>query len=100
MGLLNLFSKTTPTLPPLPAGSFTVDRGAAILASTVPSSFPPELVEDLAQQVLACFREAAEAREPLSELHVSYPSLKLSAREMRGGAILFLSPQTPYAPTK
>jgi hypothetical protein len=34
---------------------------------------------------------------PLAELSIHYPSLTISARELRGGAMLFLSPKTPYA---
>jgi len=31
-------------------------------------------------------------------LIINYPSLKITARELRGGAIVFLSPRTPYGP--
>jgi len=100
MGLLNLFRKPAPPLLRLPAGSLTVDRDGEVLASTVSSAFPAELVSAITQKVLATFHGAAEAQLPLAELKVDYPSLKITARELRGGAILFLSPQTPYAPSK
>jgi hypothetical protein len=98
MGLLNFFAKPAPTLLRLPSGSFSVDREGSVLTSTLPSSFPAGLVKDIAQQVRGAFEEAAEAQLPLTELNIHYPSLKISARELRGGAIVFLSPKAPRSP--
>ena len=98
MGLLTLFSKPAPTLLRLPSGSFTVDREGKVLIGTLPSSFPVGLVKDIAEQVLGSFREAEVAQLPLSLLTINYPTLKITAREMRGGAIVFLSSQAPYSP--
>ena len=98
MGLLNLFSKTAPTVLRLPSGSFTVDREGAVLTSTLPSSFPASTVRDIAQKVRAAFGEAAAAQLPLAELIINYPSLKIAARELRGGLIVFLTPRTPSSP--
>ncbi len=98
MGLLNLFAKPAPTILRLPSGSFTVDREGCVLTGTLPSSFPLATVKDIAQQVRAAFREAAAAQLPLAELTINYPSLKISARELRGGAIIYLSPKTPASP--
>ena len=92
MGLLTLFSKSPPALLRLPSGSFSVDSKGTVLSGTLPSSFPTELVHDIGQQVLGAFREAVTAQLPLSELIIQYPSLKITAREMRGGAMVFLSP--------
>jgi hypothetical protein len=97
MGLLSLFSKPAPTLVRLPTGSFTVDREGAIVVATLPSSFPDALVHDIGEQVLACFREATVAQLPLSEIIINYPSLKITARELRGGAIVYLAAKAPYA---
>jgi hypothetical protein len=36
----------------------------------------------------------------LDELIVYYPALKITARELRGGAIVYLSPQTLAGPVK
>ena len=77
----------------LPSGSFTVDREGAVIVGTLPSSFPLEVVKDISVQILAGFREAADAQLPLSELVIHYPSLKITAKELRGGAIIFLSPK-------
>jgi len=94
MGVLNFFSKTSAALMPLPSGSFTVDREGRMLASTLPQAFPAELAEDIAVQVLFAFRSAQSARITLHEVIVRYANLKLNARELRGGAIIFLVPQT------
>src|SRR5262245_38792108 len=94
MGLLNLFSKSEPALLRLPAGSFTIDRTGSVVTGTLPSNFPQELVGEIARSVLAAFREAGPAQLALSELTIDYPSLRISARELRGGAIVFLSPKT------
>jgi hypothetical protein len=98
MGLLSLFAKPAPTLVRLPSGSFTVDREGCVLMGTLPSSFPSSLVKDIAGQVRAAFGEAAAAQLPLGEVIIHYPSLKISARELRGGAIIFLSPKAPASP--
>jgi hypothetical protein len=98
MGLLSRFTKPAPTLVRLPSGSFTVNREGAVLVGTLPSSFPAALVTDIARQVLAVFREGAAAQLPLSEIVINYPSLKIAARELRGGAIIFLSTKGPYSP--
>jgi hypothetical protein len=100
MGLLSLFVRSAPTLLRLPSGSFTVDREGCVLMGTLPSSFPVSLVKDIARQVLAAFGEAAAAQLPLAELVINYPSLRITARELRGGAIVFLSPQTPSSPMR
>lgn len=98
MGLLSLFAKPAPALLRLPSGSFTVDREGTLLTSTLPSSFPTNLVKEIARQMRAAFSEAAAAHLPLAELVVNYPSLKITARELRGGAIIYLAPSAPRSP--
>ena len=95
MGFLNFFPKETP-LVRLPSGSFTVDRSGSIVTSTVSSSFSQEVVREIAEQVLSAFREAHEAQLPLSQLMIDYTSFKISASELRGGAVVFLLPKTPF----
>lgn len=99
MARLNLFAKRAPTLLRLPEGSFTVDREGRVLVSTVPQHFPPALIEQLAGLVVTAFRQAEAARFPLDELILNYSSLKITARALRGGALVFLTPQTPITPT-
>jgi hypothetical protein len=100
MGLLNLFAKPAPMLVRLPSGSFTVDRDGRVLTGTLPSSFPASLVKEIAHQVRATFGEAAAAQLPLAELVVNYPSLRIAARELRGGAIVYLSAKAPSSPMR
>jgi hypothetical protein len=97
MGFLNLLSKRgsgASTLVRLPTGSFTVDPGGRTVASTLPQSFPAQQVRQIADLILATFRSAREANIPLTELIVDYATLKLTARELRGGAIIFLAPRS------
>jgi hypothetical protein len=95
MGLLNLLTRRSPStaLVRLPTGSFTLDPGGRIVASTLPRSFPAARVQQIGALVLATFQSAREARIPLTELIVDYSALKLTARELRGGAIIFLAPR-------
>ncbi len=96
MGLLSLFSKPSPALQLLPTGSMTVDRNCHVLASTISSSCPPDLIQDIASQILRLFREARKAQTPLSELTLNFASLQITARELRGGAIIFLTSKHPF----
>lgn len=93
MGLLNIFNKPAePSLMRLPTGSFTVDPGGRLITSTLPRAFAAAHAAEMAQAVLSAFRLAQEAQVPLTEITVNFSALKLTARELRGGAIIFLSP--------
>jgi len=92
MGLLNLFGKSEPTLLALPMGSFTVDREGEILASTVPSAYPREQIQEIAKRILRSFSAAQDANLSVAELNIDYPGLRITARELRGGAVVFLAP--------
>ena len=94
MGLLSLFTKSsTPNLIRLPSGSFTILPDGRIVASTLPQSFPTSHVKEIGKQVLAAFQSARSSSLPLTEIIVEYSSLKLTAKEMRGGAMIFLAPR-------
>jgi hypothetical protein len=94
MGLLNHFIKPAESrLTRLPSGSFTVDSEGRIITYTLPQSFPRACMHDIGRTVLSYFRGANQAEMRVRELVVNYPALKLSARELRGGAIIFLAPQ-------
>jgi hypothetical protein len=94
MGLLTFFPRPpTLNLVRLPNGSFTVDRGGKILVSTLPHSFPESWTEEIGKLVVATFRAAQAAQLPLLELVVEYSALRLTARALRQGAIVFLAPQ-------
>jgi len=94
MGLLNIFKGQTKTPPPLPTGSFTVDSTGEILTSTVPSAFSRDSLKQIGHNVLEFFREAKRAEQAFTELNVQFSALDLKARELRGGAIIFLSSRT------
>ena len=91
---MNFFAKPSAALLPLPRGSFTVDREGRVLASTLPQAFPNNMAEDIAMEVLEAFRAAQTAHLVVREVVVRFANLKLTARELRGGAIIFLVPQT------
>jgi hypothetical protein len=93
MGILNLFSRSRSNkLVKMPSGSFTLDRDGKVMSSTLPQSFPAEYVQEIGDHVLAAFGKAKKAQIPLTELVVHYATFKLLARELRGGAMIFLMP--------
>ena len=98
MGLLNFLFKSsedgTAGLTRLPSGSFTVAADGHVLSSTLPQSFGPARQKDISQAVLKAFRGAQQAGLPLTEMVINYPGMKITARELRGGAIIFLAPQS------
>jgi hypothetical protein len=96
MGLLNILSKRGPApsnLVRLPTGSFTLDPNGRLVASTLPRSVPSEMVKQIGELILSTFRSAREAQIPLTELIADYAAFKLTARALRGGAIIFLAPR-------
>jgi hypothetical protein len=95
MGLLDIFSRSDQTfnLVRLPSGTFTVDAEGSVIASTLPRSFPEPLMHEIGTQVLKVFRGAKDAQVPLTELSIQFASMKVTAREQRGGAIIFLAPE-------
>jgi hypothetical protein len=95
MGLLNIFGTRKTKLPlQLPVGTFTVNKLGLITSSTLPRSFPLQCAQAIASTVIATFKEARESRLPLVELSVKYPGLKVAARDLGGGAIIFLLPRS------
>ena len=78
----------------LPAGSLTMGRDGQIITSTVSSAYPKALLGEIGRDVLALFREARTAQLPLAEVSIHFGSLHVTARELRGGTIIFLQPQS------
>ena len=98
MGFLNLFSKPNPaTLMRLPSGSFTMDRHGQVISSTLPSTFPETMLHDMGRSVLETFAEARKAGLLVDKLVLQFGSLKVSARDLSGGAIVFFTPVTPIS---
>ena len=76
-----------------------MDRQGRIVTSTVSSGFPKKMLYDIGRDVIELFREARVAQMPLAEVSLHFGSLRITARELRGGAIIFLFPQTALFPT-
>ena len=100
MGFLGLFRSRRSRLLRLPSGSFTLDRAGRVMTSTLPHSFPASCLKAIGRQVLAAFQTAKQAQMPLSEIIIHYSALKLLARELRGGAIIFIMPQALNQPLR
>jgi hypothetical protein len=94
MGSLN--KQATGELRRLPTGSFTVDAQGQVVSSTVPQAVPAAVVREIGQCVVAVFQGARKANLSFSEMVAQYAAFKITAREMRGGAIIFLSPKAPH----
>lgn len=101
MGLLKPFSRGVRPLRPerLPNGCFTLHRGGDLVASTLPSSFPQEAILAIGRAVIEAFRSAQDVNLALGELHLNFSGLTITARELRGGALIFLQPATMQLPT-
>ena len=99
MGILNWFGRPAPDVQKLAAGSFTVDRHGNVLTTTVGSAYPQWLLDDTAREVLSLFRGARDAQMPLTGLELHFAGLDITAREMQGGAIIFVAPQKTVAPS-
>jgi hypothetical protein len=99
MGFLKRFFRARAGVQQLPTGTITVDRNGHIVTSTVSSAYPKNFLRDIGRDVLELFREARVAQMPLAEISLQFGSLHITARELRGGAIIFLFPQTALLPT-
>ncbi|MCX6902242.1 MAG: hypothetical protein NTW03_01925 [Verrucomicrobia bacterium] len=98
MDFLGIFS-TKPASKPgplrIPAGTFTMDSNGRLLTSTLPQSFSEEHIHRIAQAILKTFKGARDAQLSLTEVVIHYSALRITARDMRGGAIVFLAPHGP-----
>ena len=93
MGLLKKLFRRQAGVQELPSGSLTVDRNGNTITSTIASTYPQHLVREISKDVLKIFSEARDAQSPLAEINIHFASLRVTARELRGGAIIFLFPQ-------
>jgi hypothetical protein len=99
MGFLKRLFHSRAAVQQLPTGSVTVDRDGHVVTYTVSSAYPKALLRDIGLEVLSIFHEAREAQIPLAEISIHFASLNITARELRGGAVIFLLPQTAYSPS-
>lgn len=105
MGILKPFTRAGRTLSPerLPNGCYTIHRGGGLVASTLPSSFSRETMFEVGRVVIEAFQSAQLTNLPLTDLHLKFSGLVITARELRGGALIFLEPATlqlPHAQTQ
>jgi hypothetical protein len=94
MGFLKKLFRRPAGVQELPSGSLTIDRNGNTLTSTISSNYPAPLLREIAKDVLRIFHEARDSQVPLAEISIHFASLRVTARELRGGAIIFLFPQT------
>jgi hypothetical protein len=94
MGLLNIFKSSKSQGPPsLPSGSYTVDRDGKVVTRTVASTVSADALQQISAHVLQTFREARQANLNISEFSINLGAMNIKARELRGGAIIFLTPR-------
>jgi hypothetical protein len=98
MGILDKVFQPEADVQQLPTGSLTVDRNGEVVVFTVSSNYPKDLLHEIGREVLLLFHEARVAQIPLGEINIYYTSLRITARELRGGAVIFLYPQTALTP--
>lgn len=94
MGLLKKIFRRQAGVQSLPSGSLTVDREGNTITSTISSGYPAGFLRHIAKDVLKILQEARDAQMPMGEVSIHFASLRVTARELRGGAIIFLFPQT------
>jgi hypothetical protein len=83
----------------LPSGSFSLHRGGTVVASTLPSTFPQQKMLEIGKAVLAAFKGAEAIDLPLTDLHIHFSGMLVTARELRGGTLIFIQPVTLQLPS-
>jgi hypothetical protein len=76
-----------------PCGSYTISSNGSIVVSTLPGSFPRERLEAIGKVVLSALGTARELGTPFTELAADFAGLEIRARDLLGGAIIFITPQ-------
>ena len=98
MGVLKPFIRTEIPVEAgrMPSGCFAVHREGGIICSTLPMWFPTKTAAEIGRVAVAAFRVASETSVSLTELHVRYRGLSILARDLRGGALVFLFPSEAH----
>ncbi len=76
-----------------PRGSYTVSATGGIVVSTLPRSFPRGQLEAIGRVVISALGSARELGTPFTELAADFAGLEIRARDLAGGAIIFVTPQ-------
>jgi hypothetical protein len=101
MGVLTTMrERNSVTVDRLPGGCFSLHRGGEIAGSTLPGTFAPEKMAEIGRIVMEAFRRAQEANLLLTDLRFHFSGLQICARDLRGGALIFLTPATLSLPQR
>ncbi len=94
MGILNPFVRTIIPVEAarIPSGCFAVHRDGGIVCSTLPQWFPVQSAVEIGRAVIETFRLGVEMNAVLNEISVRYTGMTIAARDLRGGALIFLNP--------
>jgi len=76
-----------------PRGSYTVSAGGKVVISTLPGSFSRDRMEAIGKVILSALASARELGTPFTELAADFAGLEIRARDLAGGAIIFVTPQ-------
>jgi hypothetical protein len=88
------FSKTKTMGPAhFPRGSYTMSSAGKIVVSTLPGSFPRERMLAIGNVILSTLASARVMGTPFTEVAADYAGLEIRARDLAGGAIIFVTPQ-------
>ena len=95
MGILKPFHRTRIpiTADHLPSGCFSVHRGGEIATTTLPSWFSQKLTLDIARVAINAIKSAEETGLAVSEIHINYAGVEITAKDLRGGALIFIRPK-------
>jgi hypothetical protein len=76
-----------------PRGSYTISSAGSIVVSTLPGTFPRDRMVTIGRAVLSALSSARELGTPFTELAADYAGVEIRARDLSGGAIIFITPQ-------
>jgi hypothetical protein len=76
-----------------PRGSFTISPEGHVVVSTLPGTFSRERMEAIGKVILSALASARALGTPLNELAADFAGLEIRARDLAGGAIIFITPQ-------
>jgi hypothetical protein len=91
---MNPFSKPTAIGPArFPRGSYTISAAGKIVVSTLPGTFSRDRMLAIGKVVLSTLASARDLGTPFTELAADFAGLEIRARDLAGGAIIFVTPQ-------
>ena len=76
-----------------PRGSYTISSAGSIVVSTLPGTFPRDRMVTIGRAVLSALSSARELGTPFTELAADFAGVEIRARDLSGGAIIFITPQ-------